>query len=226
MDDSIDACRYIPICKNESFIQADVDDVCDEALQKPKTSNFSTETVNSVSMNIIPEAIITATNFQVNQYIGGIGSGIRSVSKGWYNISTMDCTTISVPMFYAPNGNEMVISPTDVVNTYPNKYDSVLQNFDVVGNCSQLNFYKKDEPYPSHIHSCENKMQFFMKEEFHYTAILLVKYNNLYNIDEPIISTIYRTSLQNMTLDFIHVQLPLCYTIYGIIGWAILAIRR
>ena len=137
-------------------------------------------------------------------YIGGIDSGIKCISKGWYNITTTDCTTISVPMFYAPNANETVISPKDIVNTYPNQYDSVLQNFDVGGNCSQLIFYKKEEPYPSHIHSHDNKMQFFMKEGFHYTAISLVKYNNYYYIDEPIISAIYSTSLQNITADFIH----------------------
>ena len=68
-------------------------------------------------------------------YIGGIGSGIQCVSKGWYDITVTDSTTISLPVFYAPNANETVMSPTDTVNTYPDKYVSVLQNFDVGGNC-------------------------------------------------------------------------------------------
>ena len=42
MDDSIDACRYLPFCKNEGFIQVDADDVCNVILQQLKTSNFST----------------------------------------------------------------------------------------------------------------------------------------------------------------------------------------
>ena len=46
-------------------------------------------------------------------------------------------------MFYAPNANETIISVTDIVNTYPDKYDSVLQNFDVGGNRSQFFFIRK-----------------------------------------------------------------------------------
>ena len=73
-------------------------------------------------------------------YIGGIGSGIKCTSKGWYDIIAMDNTTISVPMFYSPNANDTVISPTDIVNTYPDQYNSVLQNFDVGGNKGHLVF--------------------------------------------------------------------------------------
>ena len=109
----------------------------------------------------------------------------------------LDSTTISVPMIYAPNVNETVISPTDIVNTYPDNYDSVLQNFDVGGNRSHLIFIKKDGPYPNNIYSRSNIMQFFIKDGFRYMSISLVKYNDLYYIDEPVVSTIYSTSLKN-----------------------------
>ena len=44
-----------------------------------------------------------------------------------------------------------------------------------------------------------------MKEGFLYTAISLVKYNNLYYIDEPVISAIYSTALKNsMAVDSVY----------------------
>ena len=39
-------------------------------------------------------------------------------------------------------------------------------------------------------------MQLFIKEGFPYTAISLVKHNNLYYVDEPVINAIYSTALK------------------------------
>ena len=235
VDDSPDDFRSVPIYKNEVFIRSDVDDICNEALQKPKISftQLSTTTVDLLSLNLFQDDCVLKTttshrplcmcdggaNRSVTNdisalhgvtpipihYIGGIGSGIQCVSKGWYDITATDSTTISVPMFFAPNANETVISPTDIVNTYPEKYDSVLQNFDISGNRGQLIFYKKDDPSPNHIDSRSNTMQFFIQDGFRYTAIPLIKYNNLYYIDEPLISAIYSTALKtSLSQDSIH----------------------
>ena len=40
-------------------------------------------------------------------------------------------------------------------------------------------------------------MQFFIKNGFRYTSISLVKYNNLYYIDEPVVSDMYSTNMKN-----------------------------
>ena len=110
MDYSTDECRYLPIFKSEAFIRSDVDDISDEALQKPKISftTLSTEIVDSVSMNFFQEDSVSAAKFSNRpvcmcdeganrsitnnisalhgvqtiplHYIGGIGSGIQCVS--------------------------------------------------------------------------------------------------------------------------------------------------
>ena len=89
--------------------------------------------------------------------IHNIGSILAQV----FNVSVKNGTTLQLlivePSLYLcsmpHNAIETVISPTGIVNMYPDKYDSVLQNFDVGGNHGQLIFYKKDDPYPNHIHS-------------------------------------------------------------------------
>ena len=136
-----------------------------------------------------------------DHYIGGIGSGIKCTNKGWYDIIAMDNTTISVPMFYSPNANDTVISPTNIVNTYQDQYDSVLQNFDVSGNKGSLVFYKKDENVNFDINPHRNQMHFNLKNGTKHTTISLIKKNNLYYVDDPIINAVYSTSIRSIPND-------------------------
>ena len=225
-----DIYRSLPFYDTEVFVRSNVYDSCNEALQKPKifSAHLSTGIVDDITLNYIQnDCVIFTTSLQrpvcmcdggANRsvtndksalhgikpiplhYIGGIGSGIQCVSKGWYDITATDHTTLSVPMFYAPDATETVISPTDIVNTYPDKFDSVLQNFDVGADRGQLIFYKKAD-YSNDIHSITNKMQFKIKEGFPCTAISLVKHNNLYYVADPVLNAIYSTTLKESSSD-------------------------
>ena len=112
VDVSTDICRSIPFYKRIAFICSNVDDICNEALQKPKIcANLSADSVDHISMNYFQRNCVTSTkslnrpvcmcdggaNRSVTNnisalhgikpiplyYIGGIGSGIQCFSKGW-----------------------------------------------------------------------------------------------------------------------------------------------
>ena len=107
-------------------------------------------------------------------------------------------------MFYSPNANETVISPTDIVNTYPKQYDSVLQNFDVEGSKGQLVFYKKNDRLNHDVNSHQNQMNFLVHNDTQHTTIPLVKRNNLYYVDDPVVNAVYSKSVRMKSSDEIY----------------------
>ena len=128
--------------------------------------------------------------------IGGIGHGIKCTKKGWYDLISTNNEVLTVPMFYSSQATETVVSPTDVVNTYGKVYDSVLQNFDLKDGDGHLIFYKKDPNRSFQVHENEDILGFYKdgKSEF---KISLLRKNNLYYIDVPVVHSIYNTVLRS-----------------------------
>ena len=65
VDVSTDICRSIPFYNREAFIRSNVDDICNEALQKPKIlcAHLSTDIVDHISMNYFQRDYVTSTKF-------------------------------------------------------------------------------------------------------------------------------------------------------------------
>ena len=56
--------------------------------------------------------------------IGGIGDGIKCTAKGVFHLLCDDGSVLPVTMYYSPMAIETVVSPTDIVFSNTNKYDS------------------------------------------------------------------------------------------------------
>ena len=56
--------------------------------------------------------------------IGGIGDGIKCTAKGMFHLLCDDGSILPVTMYYSPMATEMVVSPTHIVFSNANIYDS------------------------------------------------------------------------------------------------------
>ena len=56
--------------------------------------------------------------------ICGIGDGIKCTAKGVFHLLCDDGSVLPVTMYYSPMAIETVVSPTDIVFSNTNKYDS------------------------------------------------------------------------------------------------------
>ena len=77
-------------------------------------------------MNLIHEGTIKATKVSNKPVCMCDGVANRSVIN---DVNVLHGIKPIPPhhMFYAPNANETVINPTDIVNTYPHKYNSCMK---------------------------------------------------------------------------------------------------
>ena len=126
-----------------------------------------------------------------DHFICGIGGGITCTHKGVYNLISDDGTIIKVPMFYSPNANETIISPTDICLHPDNNFSTWIQVSHVLNTDGYLRFIPS---FGFHSHTVSLQMinkLFYLKSPLSNPVITKA-------IEEDYINTITGTALYNL----------------------------
>ena len=84
-------------------------------------------------------------SWDIEEYsIGGIGDGIECTVKRLFHLLCDDGFVLPVTMYYSPMATETVVSPTDIIFSNANKYDSWWQNNNCASGEGSLRFYNSD----------------------------------------------------------------------------------
>ena len=101
----------------------------------------------------------------INYSIGGIGDGIVCTAKGVFHLICDDGSVLPNQMYYSPMATETVISPTDIVFSNANKYDSCWQCNNCKSEQEPLWFYNSNgittSTVPPRMH---NKIWFVLQD--------------------------------------------------------------
>ncbi len=151
----------------------------------PKQAFIKLQCDGGANRSVTNDESLLHVSWDISPYsIGGIGTGITCTKKGLFHLICDDESILPVEMFYSAEATETVISPTDIVFSNSDKYDSWWQ----LNNCAKGN----------------GGLRFYHTNELFQCNVRLSMHNKLWFIEQDIITTRNRNRINTFSDDFVH----------------------